>query len=183
MHSGDHSHLILAGNPQITSRIREALPDHLSAKLMDTIPASCRDAQSDIVTATLSVFVEQEEQESQSIAGRLIQAIRTQEPAVVGAKDCLDNLHHGTADTLVMLQDYNPDPGWICSTCNEMGETTPITNICPHCHSSTVRPTDLREELVRQAGIMDCPVEVVEFSEALMELGGVGCLLRFRADL
>jgi stalled ribosome rescue protein Dom34 len=63
-----------------------------------------------------------------------------------------------------------------------MGETTPATNICPHCQSTTVRPTDLREELVRQAGKMDCPVEVVEYCEALSELGGVGCLLRFRAD-
>lgn len=183
MHSGDHSHLILAGDPNITSRIRQALPDHLARKLMDTIPASRRDAQSDIVTATLSVFVEQEEQESQSIADRLIQAIRTQGLAVIGAKDCRDTLQRGKADTLVMLQDYNPDPGWICSACNEMGDTSPETNICPHCQSATVRPTDLREELVRQAGKTNCPVEVVEFSEALMELGGIGCLLRFRADL
>lgn len=182
MHSGDHSHLILAGNPQLTSRIREALLEHLSAKLMDTIPASRRDEQTDIVTATLSVFVEQEEQESQSIAERLIQTIRTQGLAVVGAKDCLDNLQRGKVDTLIMLQDYNPGPGWLCSTCNEMGEVTPATSICPHCQSATVRPTDLREELVRQAGKMDCPVEVVEYSDALMELGGVGCLLRFKAD-
>jgi hypothetical protein len=183
MHSGDHNHLILAGNPQITSRIREALPEHIASKLMDTIPASRRDQQTDIVTATLSVFVEQEELESQSIAERLIQAIRTQGLAVVGVKDCLDNLQRGKVDTLIMLQDYNPDPGWYCSSCNEMGEITPATNICPHCQSSTVRPTDLREELVRQAGKMSCPVEVVEYSEALMKLGGVGCLLRFRADL
>ncbi|MBT3203623.1 MAG: hypothetical protein HOM14_04530 [Gammaproteobacteria bacterium] len=183
MHSGDHSHLMLAGDPQITSRIREALPDHLATKLIDTIPASCRDAQTDIVTATLSVFVEQEELESQSIADRLIQAIRTQGLAVVGAKDCLENLQRSKADTLIMLQDYNPDPGWYCSSCNEMGETTPETDICPHCNSTTVRPIDLREELVRQAGKMDCPVEVVEYSDTLLELGGVGCLLRFRADL
>jgi hypothetical protein len=183
MHSGDHDHLILAGNPQITSRIREALPEHMALKLMDTIPASRRDEQTDIVTATLSVFVEQEELESQSIAERLIQAIRTQGLAVVGAKDCLDNLQRGKVDTLIMLQNYNPDPGWFCSTCEEMGEKAPATNICPHCQSSTVRPTDLREELVRQAGKMSIPVEVVEYSEALMELGGVGCLLRFRTDL
>lgn len=183
MHSGDHSHLIIAGDPQITARVRDALPLYLSSKLMDIIPVSHRDAETDIVKATLSIFVEQEEHDSQSIADRLIQAVRTQGPAVVGAKDCLYNLQQGKVDTLVMLQDYAPDPGWICSTCDEMGETTPKSNICPQCNSSTVRPTDLREELVRQAGKKDCPVEVVEYSDALMELGGVGCLLRFRADL
>jgi rubrerythrin len=183
MHNGDHSHLIIAGDPQITARIREALSPHLNSKLMDIIPASHRDAETDIVTATLSIFVEQEERDSQSIADRLIEAVRTQGPAVIGAKDSLHNLQQGKVDTLVMLQNYNPNPGWICSTCNEMGETTPETNICPYCNSNTVRPSDLREELVRQAGKTDCPVEVVEYSDVLMELGGVGCLLRFRADL
>jgi peptide subunit release factor 1 (eRF1) len=183
MHSGGHSHLIIAGEAQITARIRGALTPHLNSKLMDIIPASHRDAETDIVTATLSIFVEQEEQDSQSIADRLIMAVRTQGPAAVGAKDCLHKLRQGKVDTLVMLQDYHPDPGWICSSCDEMGGTPPETNVCPHCNSSTVRPVDLREELVRQAGKIDCPVEVVEHSDALMELGGVGCLLRFSADL
>ena len=183
MHSDDHSHLIIAGDPQITARIRGALTPHLNSKLMDIIPASHRDAETDIVTATLSIFVEQEEQDSQSIADRLIQAVRTQGPAAVGAKDCLHKLRQGKVDTLVMLQDYHPDPGWVCSTCDEMGETPPETDLCSHCNSNTVRPADLREELVRQAGKIDCPVEVVESSDVLLELGGVGCLLRFRADL
>ncbi len=183
MHSDDHSHLIIAGDPQITARIRGALTPHLNSKLMDIIPASHRDAETDIVTATLSIFVEQEEQDSQSIADRLIQAVRTQGPAAVGAKDCLHKLRQGKVDTLVMLQDYHPDPGWVCSTCDEMGENPPETDLCAHCNSNTVRPADLREELVRQAGKIDCPVEVVECSDVLLELGGVGCLLRFRTDL
>jgi hypothetical protein len=183
MHSGDHSHLILAGDPQITSRIRHALPESLASKLVDIIPATYRDSQTDIVTATLSVFVEQEEQESQSIAARLIQAVRTQGLAVVGAEDCLDSLLRGRGDTLVMLQEYHPDPGWLCSACNSMGTTTPETINCPRCGAEAVRPTDLREELVRLAGKWDCPVEVVEKSNDLAALGGVGCLLRYRADL
>ncbi len=183
MLSGDHSHLIIAGNPQITTRIRQALPDHLAAKLMDIIPASRKDAQTDIVTATLSTFVEQEEQESQSIVERLIQAIRTQGLAVIGAKDCIAKLQQGKVDTLIMLKDYDPAPGWLCYSCYEMGKKTPETELCPHCQCTTVRPTDLREELVRQAGKNGCPVEVIEHSDVLMELGGIGCLLRFRADI
>ncbi len=183
MHSGEHMHLILAGDPQITARIRHALPQSLASKLMDTIPATSRDAQTDIVSATLSAFVEQEEQESQSIAARLIEAIRTQGLAVVGAKDCMDNLLQGRVDTLVMLQTYHPDPGWLCAACSAMGTTTPETSICPRCHAKSVRPADLREELVRQSGKSDCPVEIVEKSDDLAALGGVGCLLRYRDNL
>ena len=183
MRSGDHSHLILAGDPQITARIRHALPESLASKLVGVIPATCQDAQADIVTATLSVFVDQEEQESQSVAVRLIEAIRTQGLAVAGAEDCVDNLQRGRGDTLVMLQEYHPDPGWLCTACKSMGTTTPKTNICSRCNTEAVHPTDLREELVRLAGKWDCPVEVVECSDALAALGGVGCLLRYRPDL
>ena len=183
MHSGEHTHLILAGDPQVTARIRHALPESLASKLMETIPATSGDTQTDIVSATLSAFVKQEEQESQSIADRLIEAIRTQGLAVIGAQDCLDNLLRGRVDTLVMLQTYHPDPGWFCASCNAMGTTTPETSICPCCHAKDVRPTDLREELVRLAGKWNCSVEVVEKSDDLAALGGVGCLLRYEADL
>jgi len=183
IHSDDHSHLILAGDPQITARIRHALPESIASKLVGVIPATCRDAQADIVTATLSVFVEQEEQESQSVAARLIEAIRTQGLAVAGAEGCVDKLQQGQGDTLVMLQEYYPDPGWFCAACKSMGTMPPATNICPHCGAEAVQPTDLREELVRLAGKWDCPVEVVESSDALAALGGVGCLLRSRLDL
>lgn len=183
MHTGDHSHLIIAGNPQITARIRQALPEHLARKLMDVVPASRRDAQTDIVTATLSAFTEREEQDSRSIADLLTQAVRTQGLAVVGAKDCLDSLRRSRGDTLVMLQAYQPDPGWLCSACNAMGTMPPETSTCPHCQADAVRPTDLREELVRLAGKWDCPVEVVEKSDDLAALGGVGCLLRYGTTL
>jgi len=183
MQSGDHSHLILAGDPQITGRIRQALPEPLLSKLVDIIPATCNDPQTIIVNATLSAFVEQEEQESQSIASRLIQAVRTQGLAVVGAEESLDNLWRCRCDTLVMLQEYNPDPGWLCSACGAMGATPPETRVCPHCDAEAVRPTDLREEMVRLAGKWDCPVEVVEKSDDLAALGGVGCLLRYGADM
>jgi hypothetical protein len=59
----------------------------------------------------------------------------------------------------------------------------PETNVCPQCEAEAVRPTNLREELVRLAGKWDCPIEVVDKSGDLAVLGGVGCLLRSRPDL
>ena len=44
----------------------------------------------------------------------------------------------------------------------------------------SVRALDVKEALLRLAGQFECPVEVVEQSDALMALGGVGCLLRTR---
>jgi hypothetical protein len=41
---------------------------------------------------------------------------------------------------------------------------------------------DVKEALMRLAGQLECPVEIVEHSDALMSLGGVGCLLRTHID-
>ena len=48
------------------------------------------------------------------------------------------------------------------------------------------RSENWREEapaLLRLAGRLERPVEVVEQSDALMSRGGVGCLLRYKTDL
>lgn len=62
----------LAGDPEITVQVRHALLRDLADKLVDVIPASERDHQIDVVTATLSRFVEHEEQESRSVVEWLI---------------------------------------------------------------------------------------------------------------
>ena len=183
MHAGGQAHLILAGDPEITSRIRHALPTNLMDKLVDVIPASKRDRKSDVVLATLSSFIEYEEQESQSITERLIEGVRSQNLAVAGSAATLDALCWGEVDILVMASSYQPDPGWFCTNCHHMGAELPEDSICSHCAEPTVRSMDVREAILRLAGQIDCPVEVVEQSDALMALGGVGCLISATAEM
>ena len=58
----------------------------------------------------------------------------------------------------------------------------PETPVCPECDQASVRPLDVKEALLRLAGQFELPVEVVEKADALMALGGVGCLLRSRRE-
>ncbi len=183
MHAGGQTHLILAGDPEITGRIRHALPNDLAEKLVDVVPASERDQQTDVVMATLSSFIDHEEQESLSVAECLIEGLRSQNLAVVGSAATLDALRWGEVDTLVMARGYQPDPGWTCTACRAIGTEAPEASECPQCGEPAVRSLDVREALLRLAGQSECPVEVVEQSDALMSLGGVGCLLRYRPDL
>jgi hypothetical protein len=175
-----HTHLILAGDPGITARVRHALPNDLAEKLVDVLPVSKRDRPTEVVMLTLASFLEHEEQESRTVAERLIEGLRSQNLAVAGSAATLDALRWGEVDILVMANDYQPDPGWTCTVCQSIGTETPETSVCPHCGHESVRPLDIREALLRLAGQSECPVEVVEQSDALMALGGVGCLLRTR---
>jgi hypothetical protein len=175
-----HTHLILAGDPGITARVRHALPNDLAEKLVDVLPVSKRDRPTEVVMLTLASFLEHEEQESRTVAERLIEGLRSQNLAVAGSAATLDALRWGEVDILVMANDYQPDPGWTCTVCQSIGTETPETSVCPHCGHESVRPLDIREALLRLAGQSECPVEVVEQSDALVSLGGVGCLLRTR---
>ena len=180
--SGGHTHLILAGDPGITRHVHHALPKDLADKLVEIIPADETDQQADIVMATLSSFIAHEEQESRTVAERLIEGLRSQNLAVVGPADTLDALRWGEVDTLVMASGYQPDPGWICTDCKAYGIETPESAVCPCCAAESVRPQDTRESILRLAGQSDCAVEVVEQSDVLIALGGIGCLLRTQLD-
>lgn len=177
--AGGHTHLILAGDPKITARIRDALPEDLAEKLVDIVPAGERDQEAGVVMATLSSFIDREEQESHSIVERLIAGLRSQDLAVAGSAATLSALRRGEVDVLVMASDYDPDPGWLCTACQALGIEVPETAHCPQCGASAVRSLDVREALLRLSGQQECAVEVVKQSDALMSVGGVGCLLRY----
>lgn len=179
MAAGGHTHLILAGDPRLTGEIRRALPTSVASKLVDTVPAAGRDAQENVVAATLSAFIEWEEQESQSVAARFVQGIRTQGLAVAGATAYLDALRRRRTDTLLLARDQLPEPGWRCAACGAIRIEHNAPAACSECGKKEMRSIDATEELVRLAGQQDCPVEVVDHCDPLMALGGVGCLLRY----
>jgi len=182
MRAGGHTHLILAGDPGITARVRHAMPNELADKLVDVAPASVRDRQTEVIILTLSSFIEHEKHEHHTIVERLIEGLRSQNLAVAGSVATLDALRWGEVDTLVMASSYQPDPGWTCTACRAIGTEPPETSICPQCGKPSTRPMDVREALLRLAGQLERPVEVVQHSDELISLGGVGCLLRTQLD-
>jgi peptide subunit release factor 1 (eRF1) len=179
MSKAGHTHLILAGNPRISALVRKLLPKQLKNKLVDTVAASGSDRISDVVEATLSAFVNQEEKESQSMVVILQQEIYAHGLAAVGSEDSLTALQRGQADTLILLKDYRPPARWKCAACGELHFDLQKPPACHQCENPELRETDLKEEMVRLAEQSGCQVEVVNHSEFLMSLGGAGCLLRY----
>ncbi len=179
MSRGEYTYLIIAGEPRMIAKIKGKLPPHLKDKLIDTITASERDEINDIVRATLSTFIQFEAQESMNVTDLLLQEIKSHGMAVSGPVASLQALKTGQADLLVLAKDYKIKPGWYCKNCGNIGEIWPDNNNCPVCDSKTLKKIDLMEELVKAAEKYDCQIETVAHSDALKELGGAGCLLRY----
>ncbi|MCX6625578.1 MAG: host attachment protein [Acidobacteria bacterium] len=179
MLTGGYGHLILAGPPKLTAVLRQALPKRLAAMLVDVVPASAHEPTSEVVTATLASFIEEEQQESLAAVERLQQAICRHGLAVAGAAASLQALKGRQVDLLVMATEYTPEPAWICTGCGK-AEVQPIRPpVCPACGCTKTHELDVKEELVRLAELAGCGVEIVHDSDSLMRLGGVGCLLRY----
>ena len=176
MDAGGHSHLILAGRPEMTSRVKRELPKRLVAKLVDTVAAGSGAALPEVVALTLNAFVRFEEKGSLSFAGKLLSEVRTGGPVAVGTRETLQAVRRGQADVLIVAQAYDPDPGWSCAQCRLVSvESRPST--CPDCGSSDLRDLDVKEEIVRCAERSGCLVEVVN---GALRFGGIGALLRYQ---
>jgi hypothetical protein len=181
MRAGGYTYLMLTGNPWETARLRQALPKRLATKLIDTLPTAGNEHISDVVAATLARFIEAEEQESRAIAAILIQEILSDGLAVAGTTATLDVLHSQQVDVLVITKLYTPPPGWRCTNCAKLTDGQEAPKICLECNAATFRQVDLREEMVRLAEQQGASVEIVQRSDQLLQLGGVGALLRYRA--
>ena len=164
----------------MTARVRDALPKHLQAKLVDVVNVSISAPHSEVVESTIAAYIEAEEKESHAIAESLVGQSISGGLAVVGAEATFRALKRGQVDTLVLMRDYSTGHSWACATCEYvyLGREKPVS--CPECGSPDFRVFNIKEEMVRLAEGQGCGVEVVDESKALTQLGGVGCLLRFR---
>ena len=74
---------------------------------------------------------------------------------------------------------YEPGPAWSCGNCGWVEAASSAPERCPYCESSQLQSANLKEAMVKLAEHQSLEVEFVEHSDVLMELGGVGCLLRY----
>jgi len=179
MSAGGHTHLILAGSPRMTSRVRNCLPKHLQAKLIDVVPASSSARVADVVAATLSAFIDREQLESLDAVAALVSALRRGGLGAAGTTATIEALRRGQTDVLVIARAYEPGPAWSCKHCGWIVATPSAPEHCPDCESSELQPANFKEAMVKLAERQSIEVEFVEHSDVLMNIGGVGCLLRY----
>jgi len=67
-----------------------------------------------------------------------------------------------------------------CNICMYTGVKRKEVEMCPQCGANDSRDFNLTEELILLGEQQGCSMEIVERSDVLNEVGGIGCLLRFR---
>ncbi len=180
MTEGGQTHLVLAGSPQTTARIRKRLPTRILDRVIDVVPAAMGDDKADVVFATLARFIEHEQQESVTRVAQLMDELRRGGLAEADTAATLRELQREQVDVLVIAERYEPPAGWACRSCRFVDQADQPPAACPVCGDRAVREADLKAEVVRLAELHDVEVEVLRESDALIGIGGVGCLLKYR---
>jgi len=178
---GAHTHLILAGTPKMVARVRDSLPRRLKEKLIDSVRISGAATTEAAVLATLARYAEHEQEESLNTAALLLDELARGGLAVQGTSESLAALRRAQIDVLVLSSAYEPPDGWACGGCDaaDVGELPPA---CPCCGERKVREANLKEQLVRLAEMLGVKIEILRESDVLFDIGGVGCLLRYRTS-
>lgn len=175
---GGYRHLILAGSGPWFALLRQALPRRLAVRVLDTIPAIESDAIMDVVQAAAMSFTEREEEESSALVALLYEELESEGRAAAGLDAAMEAVSDGTAEMVLIDSRFVPPPRRNCLRCDRSSPDSGGPFICPHCAAAPCLPADDREALVRAAIGAGVHVEIVNHSDALMRLGGVGCLLR-----
>jgi hypothetical protein len=179
--AGCYRHLILAGDPRLTSRIQKALPKHLMDALVTAIRISSCASAEEILTATTCAFLEHEEKESLSVVCRLGQELNTGGSAVAGTHACLQAVNSGNGRILVMGSAYTSALGWLCSCCGQITVDGSRPPLCSQCSGPLLREISIKEQMVLTALRKGCSIEIVEDRDAMEVFAGVGCILRHSA--
>jgi stalled ribosome rescue protein Dom34 len=109
MASGGYKHIILAGTPDVTARVRRLLPKHLEERVLDSIVANQKDNANDVVAATLATFIEEEQRESMTRVEAVQRELRSRGLAAIGLQDTRRALEYGQVDVLVLARELDPE--------------------------------------------------------------------------
>jgi peptide subunit release factor 1 (eRF1) len=172
--------LILAGPEEVTSELRPLLPNPLARRVAAVVPLETYADEQEILEKTLEIEARVEREAEERLVQELFETAGAGGRATRGVTPTLEALWLGEVRTLVVA-DGAQGEGSECPNCGrlEPGDV----GICPAC-GSAMRPV---HDVVHRAMALTIEqagrVEVVHGDAArrLLQVGGLGALLRFRA--
>lgn len=170
---------VVLGTDENVKHFLEFLPVAIQRKVVHTArppeAGLLHSTPAEIHERLAGFFLEQAEKQAAATVETLRDRVMHRHLAVAGFADTLEQLQEGKVEMLVLGRDLERT-GAQCLRCHFYLDRADAT--CAYCGGETRDSVDLVEAMVRMAEEREVPVEFVE-PEAVIDLGGVGALLRF----
>jgi peptide chain release factor subunit 1 len=189
--------IVIGGDDVFVSLVRSEFPQHLLAKVLDTIPLDIGAPERAVLAATLEALRQKDAETDVQVVDRLFEAVRGSDLGVLGAEDTLAALQLGQVDELVITA--TPD---LLTNVEHLAASRPASAPMPTgniaeglaaveaaaatAHDATPpaepvpAPEKVADQLVTLARQTSASVRFIEDPALLAEVGGVGAFLRFR---
>lgn len=195
--------LIVAGNEVMTSALDDAFHVTVKDRLVETIHLDMTASDDDIIEATEPIVTRSEREREAAYVQQLQDAIGMDARGAAGQADTLRALQNGQVDVLLMADSFEGD-GWADYSMHVFGVGDVPTQHPMGGDVSSLVHVDLREEMTRLAVLTDAEVDIIhsdvpvtedeevrdagegmpitEAAQKLIEMGGVGAILRYSLD-
>jgi peptide subunit release factor 1 (eRF1) len=171
-------YIVLAGDAAIIPALRDAMPQHLAEKVVDTLRLDIKASDQEIFEKTLEAMRQQDAKTDAEKVERLLSAFRARGLAVVGPDDTLEALANGQVEELLVsasLEQMHPKEEKVEAVlAPEIPDSTGGTA------SDEPRAVLLPDLLVTKARQISATVTFIEDAALLAPVGGVGAMLRWR---
>ena len=170
--------IIVAGDDVVVPMVKDAMPAHLSDKLVDVMKLGRQAADDEIADATLEVLRKKDAETDRERVEEAIDAWRSGGLGVMGSDATLRALQLGQVDELLITAD--PQILKRVQMMPEDASPEPVTTQTASAASVDRRQLHLSDELVTRAQQTGARIRFIEDAELLRTYGGVGAALRFR---
>jgi peptide chain release factor subunit 1 len=170
--------IIVAGDEVVVPMLKEALPAHLSEKLVDVMRFDRHAGDDEIAEATLEVLRQKDAETDGERVEQVIDAWRGGGLGVMGPEATLRALQLGQVEELLItatLQTLKP-----VQSMPDDAARQPVSTHTTTPAGSDQRQLHLSDELVTRAKQTGARIRMIEDPRLLQPYGGVGAVLRFR---
>ena len=168
-------HLILSAGPEIAHELEADLHSYLKDLIRARINVPAASSEATIVEAVLDVEEQVERDRENAMVQRVRAAAAANRGGVAGLEATLAAMSERRVDTLVVSDGFVAE-GWRCDGC---GILAAKGRTCPTCGGEMDHVDDIVEEVVEQALLQSCHVEMCVGNADLDVAGRIGALLRF----
>lgn len=177
MEEADLDRLIIGGDEEAVSGLREALPETAGKYVVGTLSLPFYENDAATLERVAPIAIEVERKHEKELAEQVVNYTLAGNRGALGVTDVLDALQQGRAQTVVTVWPIEGQV-WECQACHHIVDHEVAT--CPVC-SGTIRRRQLATTLPLLATQTNAGLEMVydEAAALLQTHGGIGALLRY----
>jgi len=169
--------LVLGGTEETVAQFQELLPKAIQAKVIGSFSISADASQSEVQARSTEVIEAAAQKREAEQVEQLIAGWKRGSGSTVGLADTLAALQEGRVGVLLVSAGYEAT-GYRCQNCHYLTLNSK-SNVCTLCGGTLEAISDVVDSAVHRALSQSVEVEIVRGIDELVEVGGIGGILRY----